>query len=279
MACILVLEDDEISARLVSRMLKINEHEVRVAPRSEEAWIQLQEAPIDLLLLDTQLDGEHGWEFLERIRKDVLLKQLPVIVYSSVTQREVIKRYLTLGVQGILVKPTAAERLNTEVDRLTRVSWRNSLFEAEDAVEARIGLAPGEVSRLYRQAASDLRAALPELSVLVGNPADETTISRVGALKSCAINIGFTRLVELLRAITDAAADGKSEEVEHLLGRLTVALRLLLMQSGGDLSKHEHEELHETDAELPMASAANAGEAVAEMPAAEEPVEEKSTAA
>lgn len=279
MACILVLEDDEISARLVSRMLKIDDHEVRVAPRSEDAWNQLQELPIDLLLLDTHLDGENGWEFLERIRKDVLIKQLPVIVYSSVTQREVIKRYLTLGVQGILVKPTTAERLNAEVDRVTRISWRNGLFEAEDAVEARIGLAPGEVSRLYRQAAADLRAALPELLVLVENPADEAAISRVGALKSCAINIGFTRLVELLRTITEAAAAGKSEEVEHLLARLTAALRLLLMQSGEEISKHEDDEFHEASTGTPAASAAETSESVAEMPVAEESVERNSTAA
>ena len=278
MACILVLEDDEISAHLVSRMLKINEHEVLLAPRSEDAWNLLQESPVDLLLLDTQLDGENGWEFLERIRKDVLLKQLPVIVYSSITQRDVVKRYLTLGVQGILVKPTAAERLNAEVDGATRVSWRNTLFEAEDAVEARIGLAPGEVSRLYKQAASDLGAALPELSVLVGNPADEAAISRVGALKSCAINIGFTRLVELLRAITEAAAAGKSDEVEQLLGRLTAALRLLLMQSGGDM-KHEDEEFHEADVGMPAEPAAIAEKAAAEMPAAEESVRENPTAA
>lgn len=272
MASILVLEDDEISARLVSRMLKINEHEVRVAPRSEEAWEQLQEFPIDLLLLDTQLDGENGWEFLERIRKDILLKQLPVIVYSSVTQRDVIKRYLALGVQGILVKPAAADRLNAEVDAITRISWRNSLFESEDTVEARIGLAPGEVPRLYKQAASDLRSAIPELSVLAENSADEAALSRVSALRSCAINIGFTRLVELLRTITDAATSGQTDQVRHLVGRLTAALRLLVMQSGGNL--HDvHEDVHEEIVEpLPAKPAA-------QEPTVEEAAPESQTAA
>jgi CheY-like chemotaxis protein len=223
-------------------MLKVDGHDVQAAARSSQAWTYLQDQPIDMLLLDTQLNGENGWEFLERIRNDILVQDLPVIVYSSITQRDVINRYLKLGVQGILVKPVAAERMNQEVERVTRVSWRSGLFEAEDLVEARIGLAPGEVSRLYRQVANEIRAAIPELSELVNNSSDETAISRLGALRSCAINVGFTRLVAVLRALTEAAASADTARVQALLDRLPAAVRQLIMQSGGDANAVDLEE-------------------------------------
>src|SRR5688572_5650757 len=110
MACILMLEDDEISARLASRMLKTNGHEVHVAAKSDAAWVRLQESAVDVLLLDTELDGEQGCDVLAAIRDDVLFRDLSVIVYSSVSRRDIVQRYLTLGVQGILVKPASAER-------------------------------------------------------------------------------------------------------------------------------------------------------------------------
>lgn len=232
MACIVILEDDEISARLAARMLRTNGHEVHIAPKSDVAWLRLQESSVDMMLLDTQLDGELGWEVLAVIRSDVLFRELPVIVFSSVSQREVIQRYLTLGVQGILVKPATAERLNNEVDRVTVKSWRKKLFESEEAVQARTGLMPAELSRLYHDAADELRAATPEINTLADDFTHAPGLARLTTLRSCAVNIGYPRLAQMVEKMQAAIAATDAEAFRSVAQRLPAALRMLMVHAG-----------------------------------------------
>lgn len=232
MACILILEDDEISARLASRMLRTHGHEVHAVLKSDAAWVRLQESAVDVMLLDSQLDGELGWEVLAGIRDDVLFRELPVIVYSSMSQRDVIQRYLVLGVQGILVKPASAERLNQEVDRVIGKPWRKKLFEAEEAVQARTGLMPAEVSRLYQDAAEELRAAIPDLEALAEDFAHAAGLARLNALKSCSVNIGYLRLTQMVERMQAAVAASDQDGFRKISARLPAALRLLVIQSG-----------------------------------------------
>lgn len=236
MASILILEDDEISARLAARMLKLQGHDAHVAARSDAAWVHLQETPIDLLLLDTELDGEHGYEVLAQIRGDVLFQDLPVIVYSSVSRRDIIQRYLNLGVQGILVKPASAERLNQEVDRVTAKPWRKRLFESEEAVQMRTGLMPAELARLLHDAAEELREAIPEIEGLATEPGNAPGLARLAALKSCAINIGYLRLTKMIERMQAALAAGDTENFRRMSTRLRAAWRLLVLESGSDIA-------------------------------------------
>jgi CheY-like chemotaxis protein len=236
MACILILEDDEISARLATRMLKTRGHEVHAVAKSDAAWVRLQESAIDVLLLDTQLDGEHGHDVLAGIRDDVLFRDLAVVVYSSVSQRDVVQQYLKLGVQGILVKPVSAERLNQEVDRVTATPWRKRLFESEEVVQTRTGLMPAELERLYRETAEELRTATPELSALADDLTHAPGLTRLTALRSCSVNIGFHRLTQMAERMQAAVAAGDAEALRRVVDRLPAALRLLVQQAGGDIA-------------------------------------------
>jgi hypothetical protein len=122
--------------------------------------------------------------------------------------------------------------MNQETERVTRVPWRKSLFESEQVVEKRAGLAAGDVIRLYRQAAGELRGAIEEVAVLLEDPTNASALSRVSALTSCALNIGYTRLTDVLNEISKAAAARDAERIQVMIGRLSAALQLLVMQAG-----------------------------------------------
>lgn len=232
MANILILEDDEISARLAARMLQKNGHAVHLAAKPDAAWVKLQETAIDLLLLDTQLGAEFGYDVLAEIRSDSLFRDLPVVVYSSVARREIVQRYLSLGVQGILVKPATAERINQEVDRVTAVLWRSKLFETEDAVQLRTGLMPAEVDNLYHDSAEELRASIPELEILAEDLSYAPGLAKLASLKSCAVNIGFLRLANMVERMQAAVDAADAVALKGVVTKLPTALRLLVRQSG-----------------------------------------------
>ena len=129
MLSIIILEDDAVSAALVTRIFSMHGHKARAASRIAEAWQMLRDEAADLLVLDTDLGGEWGWDILERVRRSVVFRELPVIVYSATWRRDIVRRYMLLGVQGLLVKPYTPARLMEEAARAAESCWREPFFD------------------------------------------------------------------------------------------------------------------------------------------------------
>ena len=242
MAKILVLDDDEVSGRLLGHMLRRSGHGVDVTLRSEDAWRRMSESPVDLLILDTELEEEQGWDFLVRIRGDVILQDLPVVVHSTNSRRDVIERYIRLGVGGILVKPCSADRLNHDVERLIRHSWCDQLFESEDVVQSRTGLTTGGVRKLYRDALEQLAESEESVTRLAEMPDDAGGLARLNVLKSCAANIGYRRMEHFIDVVREAAASRDQEKVATVVGRFVVLSRILESRVGDEASPALHPE-------------------------------------
>ncbi|MGH8019219.1 MAG: response regulator [Opitutaceae bacterium] len=241
MARVLVLDDDVVSGRLIAQLLRKRGHEVHVCAKSIDAWRRLDSSPVDIMILDTELEGEYGWDVLEGIRGDVIFKTLSVVVCSSNSRRDVVKRYLDLGVQAIVIKPYSAERINQEVERAVANPWRSHLFESAESVLLRTGLTSGGLSRLYRDAAEQIEAALSDLQALREEPANATGLARLAALRSCGVNVGFKLLATIAEEGRKLAGNSDQENFGFLLDRLPVAKRLLEIQAGDDQPAPEAE--------------------------------------
>lgn len=61
----------------------------------------------DVILLDIIMPGMSGFDFLETVRKEGLAKNAKVVVLSNQGQEEDIKRAMSLGAVGYIVKASA----------------------------------------------------------------------------------------------------------------------------------------------------------------------------
>jgi DNA-binding response OmpR family regulator len=116
MAHLVLIEDDEALARLLSSHLRATGHDVTVAPTAEAAIADLAGGlRPDLLLLDINLPGETGWSV---IRDDAYAAagRPPVLVVSAMSVSPA--RLRELGIAGYLPKPFALETLRSTIDRL-----------------------------------------------------------------------------------------------------------------------------------------------------------------
>jgi len=218
----------------MAKLLSRRRHEVHVCVRSADAWKQLDSNPVDLLILDTELEGEYGWEVLQGIRGDMIFRSLSVLVCSSNSRRDIVAKYINLGVQGIVLKPYSAERINNEIERAVATQWRSSLFESADSVQVRTGLSSGRLARLYRDAAAQIESALVDLQVLKEDPANTTGLARLAVLRSCGINVGFKLLGAIVDEARKFAASSDRENLGRLIDRVPVARRLLELHAGAD---------------------------------------------
>lgn len=80
---ILIVDDDPIAREQTQSSLEHRGYLVTPAASGEEALRLARDYPPDAVLLDLMMPGMDGFEVLERLRKDPLLYDLPVIVLSA----------------------------------------------------------------------------------------------------------------------------------------------------------------------------------------------------
>jgi len=113
---LLLVEDDEPLAGLLSAHLRARGYAVTVAPTAEAAQIALEEdVRPDLLVLDINLPGETGWSVL---RSDAFAAagRPPVIVTSAMSVSPT--RLREFAVAGYVPKPFALDTLRSTIERL-----------------------------------------------------------------------------------------------------------------------------------------------------------------
>lgn len=101
---ILIVEDDNFLRDLLSKKLQSEVHSVLGAAESVETFNLLKNNKPDLIILDLLLPGIDGFEILKKIRQTEETKNIPVIVFSNLSEEKDIKKAKDLGVSDFMVK-------------------------------------------------------------------------------------------------------------------------------------------------------------------------------
>jgi len=116
-ARVLVIEDEIDLARLAGMYLEREGIEYALAGSAEEALDILKVQQFDILVLDINLPGINGFEFLGILRRD---NRVPVIVVSAREGDEDIVLGLGLGADEFLSKPVSPRVLIARIQALLR---------------------------------------------------------------------------------------------------------------------------------------------------------------
>ena len=104
-ARLLVADDNKVNRLLLARSLELQGHRVSMAENGRIALEMLAREPFDLLLLDIEMPEMTGFEVLERMGADAQLRDVPVIVTSSLEGMDHVVRCIELGAEDYLHKP------------------------------------------------------------------------------------------------------------------------------------------------------------------------------
>ena len=123
---ILIVDDDENIAELISLYLEKEQYDTETAHDGEEALQIIEVYNPDLILLDLMLPGIDGYEVCQQVRKN---RDTPIIMLSA--KGEVFDKVLGLkmGADDYLVKPFDANEL---VARVSAVLRRSGTSKSED---------------------------------------------------------------------------------------------------------------------------------------------------
>ena len=104
-ARLLVADDNKVNRLLLSRSLELQGHRVASAENGRVALEMLRRETFDLLLLDMEMPEMDGFQVLEHLVADTNLRDLPVIVTSSLEGVAHVARCIELGADDYLPKP------------------------------------------------------------------------------------------------------------------------------------------------------------------------------
>src|SRR5205807_3315412 len=129
-ASILVVDDTPANLQVLAGMLKDRGYKARPVPSGKLALLAARRDPPDLILLDINMPEMNGYEVCERLKADDMLKGIPVIFISALTEQLDKVKAFAIGGVDYLTKPFQMEELHARVE--THLKLRRLQIELEE---------------------------------------------------------------------------------------------------------------------------------------------------
>ncbi|MEK7744911.1 MAG: response regulator [Elusimicrobiota bacterium] len=111
----LVVDDDAVIRALIGDLLEAEGFEVLDAANGKDAVEIARAQRPALIVMDINMPVMTGPEALDRMRRDPLTKDIPVVMCSSEDTMDSVDKCLTLGANDYVVKPFEMARLKAKL--------------------------------------------------------------------------------------------------------------------------------------------------------------------
>jgi DNA-binding response OmpR family regulator len=114
---IMLVEDDQPILEMMEILLRRIGYEPVLVPDVMEALGRIQNDPPSLVLLDIMMTPINGWEFLEKLRSEYNIRELPVILFTASPLVDEKIALLRDPYLGVLQKPVTIAELKNGIEK------------------------------------------------------------------------------------------------------------------------------------------------------------------
>jgi len=126
---VLIVDDNPNNAEMCRIYLEIEGYDVYSAEDGAAGLAMAEKIMPDVILLDIIMAGMDGFQMLERLHADLLLRDIPVLVLTVMTDTVNIVKALHLGAIDYLKKPFNADEFVARVNRLVKLKESQDLLK------------------------------------------------------------------------------------------------------------------------------------------------------
>ena len=136
---ILIVEDSLVQVARLKNLLQERGYWVTVATNGQEALAAAREREPDLIISDIIMPGMDGYEMCQAIKHDGVLRDIPVILLTVLSDTKDVIRALKAGVDYYLTKPYYENHLLSQVESALARPVRQKNDGAEEELEVAFG--------------------------------------------------------------------------------------------------------------------------------------------
>jgi two-component system aerobic respiration control protein ArcA len=119
---ILLIEDDETIRSALRRVFENEGYRVLAAADGTQLSTVLDDAPVDLIMLDVGLPWINGFELAEMMKAHEDLKEIPLVFLSGRTGDADVKKGFDVGCDDYIKKPFDIEKVKRTVNTLIHLA-------------------------------------------------------------------------------------------------------------------------------------------------------------
>lgn len=221
MANILIIEDEASVQMLMKKQVEQAGHTPYLSSTLEDAWARLSEVFfVSLIFLDVRLGKQSGLDFLRKVRPHRLWRDVPVVVTTSVNNREEVLEFIKLGVSGYEIKPLRLEKLELYLKQFEKDWPLEKAFAPFSCVAAGKSLDKIRYFQLLQELVSTWKQTMEDVWEDIKSDRARAALRPLQALRGRAFYIGFNWGVEALDAavlqLQRAEMSTLVAELEHL---------------------------------------------------------------
>ena len=207
---ILVVDDSHDNVEIISTRLRFRGYEVEEAGRGEEALELVHKNPPDLILLDVMLPDLDGYEISRRIKTNVELPFIPIILVTARDSTQDKVAGLDAGADDYLTKPINFPELEARVRSMLRIKRLQDELEEKNRELEQLSISDG-LTGLFNH--RHIQALLEEEFERANRSGDPISVAMLDLDRFKAVNdthghqIGDAVLVEMAEILRRTARE------------------------------------------------------------------------
>jgi putative two-component system response regulator len=240
-ASILVVDDDEISARFLRRLLTREGHHVSVVHSADAVIQACASGPPDLVLLDLVAPRGHGFDVCRRLKEQASTRLVPVVIVTAQSERQDRLKGIQAGADDFLGKPFDPLELHARIQSLVRLKRYTDELESAESVILGMGATIEARDPTTQGHCQRLAAYATRLGRVLGlDEADLAALERGGFLH----DIGKIAVPDCV-LLKGGKLDSQESRVmrEHPIVGDAICTGLRSLQKVRPIVRHHHERL------------------------------------
>lgn len=132
---VLIADDNEIERENLQDLLMLDGYALALAQNGVEALDSAVKFQPDLILLDVMMPGMDGYEVCRRLRTNPVMANVPIILITSLDDRESRLRGIEAGADDFISKPFDSTEMQARVRTITRLNRSRRLLDERKKFE------------------------------------------------------------------------------------------------------------------------------------------------
>ena len=126
---ILIVDDDPVNYQTLEAILAGEDYLLEMANNGQEALEMLASNPPDVILLDIMMPGMDGYEVCRRIRQKKNTAEIPIIMLTSLSDRESLLSGFEAGADDFITRPVDRYELRARLASITKLNRYRCLLD------------------------------------------------------------------------------------------------------------------------------------------------------